>query len=100
MTISEHSSWLRLGPPVRQLTSLSPSPVFDPLTGETLFLSDLPAMLLEAIDSSPRSVEELLSVLVGPVDLVDSKLDVVFAAIQHLSDAGLIERVSQQARNS
>ncbi len=50
---------------------LEPVPVFDPATGETHFLTELPALLLEAIGPSPATALELVERLAGPVDLDD-----------------------------
>jgi PqqD family protein of HPr-rel-A system len=49
--------------------------LFDPFTGDTHFLNDLPFLLLQAIDDTPRSVSEISERLA-----VDEELDADAAA--------------------
>lgn len=64
---------------------------FDPATGETHFLTELPTLLLEAVSASPATAEDLVAQLAGPVELDDKSAERVTVALRHLHHAGLIE---------
>lgn len=91
VTQQSRKVWCRNGPAVSKLPHLDPVPVFDPATGETHFLTQLPLLLLEAMGESGREVERLIADLAGPVELNDGAVGRVTAALRLLEDAELVE---------
>jgi PqqD family protein of HPr-rel-A system len=87
--------WRRIGPAVSKNPEFDPAPVFDPATGETHFLTDLPLLLLETVVESPGTTEDLITALAGPVELDDAEAGRITAALHLLEDAELIESVQQ-----
>ena len=87
--------WLRNGPAVSKIQTLDPAPVFDPATGETHFLNELPLLLLEAMVDSPSTAEVLVDALAGPVELDDDADQRITAALRLLEDAELVESIQQ-----
>jgi PqqD family protein of HPr-rel-A system len=69
--------------------------VFDPATGETHFLTELPLLLLEAVDKLPSATDSLINTLAGPVKLEQDAADKILAALRLLEDAELIESLQQ-----
>ena len=65
--------------------------MFDPATGETHFLSDLPALLLAAVDAEPAEVATLIDRIAGPVTLDGQAQAQVVAALIFLESAELVE---------
>ena len=65
--------------------------VFDPATGETHFLADLPALVLAELDDEPRSVRELIERLAGPVELDRAAEQQILTALTQLEAAELVE---------
>ena len=65
--------------------------MFDPATGETHFLSDLPALLLAAVDGQPPDVAPLIERVAGPVSLDGHAEAQVAAALIYLESAELVE---------
>ena len=49
--------------------------IFDPATGETHFLNDLPLLLLSVLDREPRDLRKLCCLLTGSDDVAaESKI--------------------------
>jgi PqqD family protein of HPr-rel-A system len=71
--------------------------VFDPDTGETHFLTELPALVLQAISPVPASAAELVQRLAGNVQLDEDSAESVHSAVYQLEQAGLIEFREHQA---
>lgn len=88
-TIERH--WLRPGPSVVLADEYAEVPVFDPVTGETHFLNDLPLMLLSEIGPQPRAFDPLLEGLGEDGDLDDHAKARIQGALLFLEQAGLIE---------
>ncbi len=65
--------------------------VFDPTTGETHFLADLPALVLAELDDKPRSIRELIERLAGPVELGHVAEQQILTALTQLEAAELVE---------
>ena len=88
---ADNSRWLRLGP--RPIFEHLPQAVavFDPASGETHFLSDLPALLLDVISSKPVSSEVLCERLAGKQSLDDLAKARILAALRSLEGVELIE---------
>lgn len=84
-------AWRRCGPDLAWGDDSEPRAVFDPATGETHFLTQLPALLLEEIGQTPTPAAELIERLAGPVDLDSDAAARVTAALRELEGAGLIE---------
>lgn len=83
--------WQRTGPVVQSEQVGEHYAVFDPGTGETHFLSELPVLLLSLLDSTPRAELELVGRLTAGHDL-DVDLSVpVRTALVSLVRAELIE---------
>lgn len=87
-------AWRRCGPPATRARGFDPAPIFDPGTGQTLFLNDLPALLLEAVDATPKSMTTLLADLAGAVELDDEAAVLVSAALIQLEQAELVESLA------
>lgn len=83
--------WYRNGPDLIWERGLGDSIVFDPRCGETHFLSDLPALILSVIDSTPASAEQLIDRFAGPVALDSDAQSQVLAALVFLEGAELVE---------
>ncbi len=64
--------------------------VFDPDTGETHFLSDLPALALREIDDTPVTLSRLIERLDGPEDLPAEARQQIHAALLSLEKVELI----------
>jgi len=65
--------------------------VFDPSTGETHFVTQLPALILAELDTTPRSVAELIERLAGPVELGETEEQQILDALSRLEAAELVE---------
>jgi PqqD family protein of HPr-rel-A system len=66
--------------------------VFDPSTGETHFLSGLPALIVELVASQPIKEDDLLREITASDDPAAELLSQLQAALHQLEEAGLIER--------
>ena len=65
--------------------------VFDPSTGETHFVTQLPALILAELDTTPRSVETLIERLAGPTGLEQAAEQQILDALSRLEAAELVE---------
>ncbi|MCP5317461.1 MAG: HPr-rel-A system PqqD family peptide chaperone [Chromatiaceae bacterium] len=65
--------------------------VFDPLTGETHFLSVLPAMVLEAVNEAPQTTERIAHSLGDPADFDAAAMKKVADALRYLERAEIVE---------
>ena len=83
--------WRRIGPAVSKIPQLDPTPVFDPATGETHFLSPLPALLLGAIDGQWAFYNEIVDRIAGPVDYDGQAETQIITALMFLERAELVE---------
>lgn len=83
--------WFRSGPDLVWERGLAEGIVFDPVSGETHFLSDLPALILSVIDEMPASYTELVERFAGPVDLDGGAQSQIVAALLFLEGAELVE---------
>lgn len=83
--------WFRNGPDLIWEQGLTHGVVFDPASGETHFLSDLPALILSVIDALPASYTELVERFAGPVDLDGQANTQIVAALLFLEGAELVE---------
>jgi PqqD family protein of HPr-rel-A system len=71
--------------------SYSLTPVYDPVSGETHFLNELPGLLLDVIDGQPRRVEELIALLNDGEPLDDEASRSIALALTYLEQAELVE---------
>lgn len=83
--------WSRRAPPVVWENAPGNGPVFDPASGETLFLSDLPAVLLAAIDAQPVGLALLVERIAGPLELDTPDRGKILTALLYLENAELVE---------
>jgi len=88
---SPNQSWRRLGLALVRERELGEGVVFDPSTGETHFLTELPALLLSVVDREPASQDTLVDRLAGPLDLDSTAEAQVLAALVYLEGAELVE---------
>ncbi len=67
--------------------------VFDPVSGETHLLNELPAMLLQQVDAQPRTAAELLATILGEEagEIAPQQIDQIIATLKFLAEAELIE---------
>jgi len=65
--------------------------VFDPSTGETHFATQLPALILAELDTTPRSVAALIERLAGPTRLEQAAEQQILDALSRLEAAELVE---------
>lgn len=65
--------------------------VYDPSSGETHFLSDLPSLILSVVDDIPASYAELVERFAGPVELDPIAQSQIVAALLFLEGAELVE---------
>lgn len=71
--------------------------VFDPLTGETHFPGELPALILRQLDAVPRSAAEICMDLLGETEPCDpSILNSLITALESLARAELVESRSRE----
>jgi PqqD family protein of HPr-rel-A system len=83
--------WRRLGPALVWDREPGHGAVFDPATGETHFLSELPALIATTLDDTWASHIELVSRYAGTVEL-DAAAEAQFvAALTSLERAELVE---------
>ena len=89
-TLGEPSIWYRRGAGLLWESQADGAVVFDPDTGETHFLSDLPAMALAEIDDTPVTLSGLIERLDGPDDLPAEARQQIRAALLSLEQVELI----------
>lgn len=67
--------------------------VFDPASGETHLLSELPALLLQHVDHQPRTAAELFAVIAGDDvgEIPPQQVDQFIATLKFLAEAELVE---------
>jgi len=83
--------WRRLGPPLVWDGEPGEGAVFDPVSGETHFLSQLPALILTVVDDRWCGYPELIARLAGPVALDGQAEEKVISALASLERAELVE---------
>lgn len=83
--------WRRSGPPLVWADAPGEGAVFDPASGETHFLSELPALLLPFIDQDWHDFGSLIAHIVGSVDLDDPHRAKILSALTFLESAELVE---------
>lgn len=83
--------WHRSGPSLIWEQGVGEGVVFDPSSGETHFLSDLPSLILSVVDELPASSAELVERFAGPVDLDADAQSQIIAALLFLESAELVE---------
>jgi hypothetical protein len=91
LSVSNAQVWFRVGPNVIWQNAAGSGAIFDPASGETFFLSELPAIVLLAIDRKPAPLPLLLERLGGPVELDGQTTAKILAALSSLESAELIE---------
>lgn len=67
------------------------SAVFDPQSGETHFLAELPALIAATVDADWASADELVARYAGQVDLDDAAKAQILAALASLEAAEIVE---------
>lgn len=67
--------------------------VFDPLTGETFFLNELPTLLLELLAERPHSIDEILSRLQSGQPLGVQERERVQMALEFLEQSELVQSI-------
>ncbi|MCB1725070.1 MAG: hypothetical protein H6959_05730 [Chromatiaceae bacterium] len=85
------TSWRRVGPPLLWHREPGSGAVFDPASGQTHFLNELPAMLLAEIQADWRDGASLVEAAAGPVDLNPNDRAKIHAALHFLASAELVE---------
>jgi len=83
--------WRRLGPALAWQGEIGEGAVYDPASGETHFLSPLPALLLSAIDGQWAFYSEIVDRIAGPVDYDGQAEAQIIAALVVLERAELVE---------
>jgi PqqD family protein of HPr-rel-A system len=84
---------LRQGPALARSVLADTSVVFDPTSGETFFLNELPALLLENLDDKPVSMRALVGRIAQDL-IVDVQAEQrILAALAFLEKADLIVAV-------
>jgi len=99
LTASANRRWHRLGQDVLA-EQFEQAIIFDPQTGETHFLSELPLMLLSAVNSKPQDIRELTAHLDPELDLNDGSRVKILEALYQLEQAGLVESESDETNGS
>ena len=89
--------WYRDAPRYLQETFDGVHAIFDPATGETHFLAELPAIILTAVDNHPVTPEALLDRLMGSDDAGRAMDQQVSATLQFLAAAELVESTPSAA---
>ena len=88
---SDNRFWFRIGPDVVWQHVGAAGAVFDPATGETFFLNELPALILSAVDSVPASFSQLVDRLGGQDGIDEAVQTQIFSALTYLESAALLE---------
>lgn len=83
--------WRRCGPPLVWENAPGEGAVFDPASGETHFLSELPALLLSSIGQEWRDLASLIVHIAGSDDLEDQHRAKILSALTFLESAELVE---------
>lgn len=85
--------WRNAACPLVWSESSAVDAVFDPATGETHLLNELPGLILRAIDTQPRNAGRIIEAMAGASaeELGRSGRDQVIAALDYLRGAELIE---------
>lgn len=65
--------------------------MFDPQSGETHFVSDLPFLVLSVLDQTPRTPDEIARLLSGPDALDSSSLEKIRSTLVYLAQAEIVE---------
>lgn len=65
--------------------------VFDPDSGQTHFLSELPALLLENIGASPRTIDQIAALIDAPAELHVDAREQIRRALALLKTKELVE---------
>lgn len=89
--LSGEIAWYRKCKPLTSNSLWEMTIIFDPETGETHFLSDLPALLLEHIDQSPQTLKQLAGSIDALDDLSDEARKQIRRALDLLEANELIE---------
>ena len=84
-------SWRRSGPPGPRFEFDESTVVYNPLTGETHFLAELPALLYEQLSETGASLTELLARFAAEDELDSSAMAQISQALRQLEAADLIE---------
>jgi PqqD family protein of HPr-rel-A system len=71
--------------------------VFDPVSGETHFLNELPVLLLQQLGATPLTLAELASRLAYGKDLGADALAKISTCLAELERVGLVESVAASA---
>jgi len=90
-TRPEQRLWFRDAPALAVGESPLDGVVFDPATGETHFLNELPALLLSSIDGTPRPIAALVERIAGPTELDAEARTQIIGALVSLERAELVE---------
>lgn len=90
LTASAKRRWCRLGEDAC-IEQFERAIVFDPQTGDTHFLSDLPLMLLSAVYSTPQDIKELTAHLDSDLDLDNGSRVKILEALYQMEQVGLLE---------
>lgn len=83
-------AWARKGAPLEWEMQKGAAVVFDPETGATHFLSDLPSLLLSHIDDVPADLAILIERLDGPKELGLDERKQILSALLSLEQSELI----------
>lgn len=89
--------WYRDAPRYLQEAFDGVHAIFDPATGETHFLAELPALILTAVDNQPATPEALMDRLIGSDDAGRAMEQQVSATLQFLAAAELVESTPSAA---
>jgi PqqD family protein of HPr-rel-A system len=90
--VTGETCWFRRSPSPIRANGFALRPVFDPLSGETHFLSDLPDLVLDVIDTHPRPLDEIITRLTDGEPLDDEGIaGNVAKALAYLEQAELVE---------
>lgn len=90
--------WYRTGPALL-IDELGAA--FDPLTGETHMLADLPLLLAESVSSRPSPKQALVDRLAGELELDEAGWQRIDLALLQLESAGIIaSMISADVQNT
>ena len=89
--VTDRRRWFRDGPDLVWQDALGSGAVFDPSSGETHFLSELPSVMLSVIDRTPARYSLLVERLGGSSGLDEQAEVKIIAALRSLETAELVE---------
>lgn len=86
-------TWARTAPPLLSVSNDDTTALFNPGTGQTHFLSDLPLLILEQVGDAPIGMSELIERLGGSAELGPDAQQLIKSTLSSLEREELVVSV-------